>query len=218
MDALLAHADLPAGSLVADVSAGLGAVALARVARERELACRVYMPETASAEMVKAAREAGAEIRLCPPTSKALASTLNELAQGHESEALYWTRQNFQTCDVYARLAERLTVRAPDHLVAGVGTGSSLRSFGQFFRQLNPHLKVHAIFSPDIEGLRPREMTLDFSGMQDAGSLCSLRDLFGDQLQIHTLSREHHTTSTQAVLRVMEHLANAIGISMTGRT
>jgi cysteine synthase len=217
MDALLAEADLPAGSLVADLSAGLGAVALAQAARRRKLFCRVYVPESAPAAAVTTMREAGADVRLCPPTMDALAAALTELAVGHESKEFYWTRQNYRTCDAYRGLAEGLTVGRPDHLVAGVGTGSSLRSFGGFFQERNPALKLHAILSSDLGGLRPPGMTLDFAGLRDVGSPEELRGVFGDRLQTYTMSREHHADSTQAVLHVMQGLQNAVGISVDGR-
>jgi cysteine synthase len=217
MDALLEEADLPTGSLVADLSAGLGAVALAQAARRRKLSCRVYVPESAPAEAVTAMREVGAEVRLCSPTMAAMADALTELAAGHSSKAFYWTRQNYQTCDAYRGLAEGLAVGRPDHLVAGVGTGSSLRSFGRFFRERNPGLKLHAILSSDLAGLRPPGMALDFAGLQDIGSPEQLRSLFGDRLQTYTLSRQHYADSTQAVLQVMQGLQNAVGISIDGR-
>jgi cysteine synthase len=217
MDALLEQADLPAGSLVADLSAGLGAVALAQAARQRKLFCRVYVPESVPAAALTAMREAGAEIRLCPPTMDALARALTELAAGHENNEYYWTRQNYHSCDPYRSLADALPVGRPDHLVAAVGTGSSLRSFGRFFRERNPALKLHAILSPDLAGLRPPGLTLDFAGWQDLGSPEALRGLFGDRLQTHTLSREHHADSTHAVLYVMQGLQNAVGISVDGR-
>jgi cysteine synthase len=217
MDALLEEADLPAGSLVADLSAGSGALALAQTARRRKLSCRVYVTETAPAEAVAAMREAEAEVRLCPPTMEALTGALTELALGHRDKEFYWTRQNYQTYDAYRGLAEGLSAGRPDHLVAGVGTGSSLCSFGRFFRERNPSLKVHAILSSNLGGLRPPGMTLDFAGLRDVGSPEALRGLFGDQLQTYTLSRQHHADSTQAVLHVMQGLQNAVGISIDGR-
>ena len=217
MDAALAKANLAAGSLVADLSAGLGGVALAQTARKRELSCRVYVPESAPAEALAAMREAGAELRLCRPGQNAIAAVLDQLLQGHRANEFYWTRQIYQTCDAYRELAERLAVGIPGHLVAGVGSGSSLRSFGCFFRERNPNLKLHAIMSDDLSGLRARGVNLDFRGLRDAGSMESLRDLFGEHLQTHTLSRAHCANSTEAVLQIMQGLQNAVGISIDGR-
>ena len=227
MEKLLEDADLPPGHLVADISAGHGAVALARVARRLGLRCRVYVPDSAPPQALEAMREAHADVRLSPPTPDSMGAALSELRAGHASGELFWTRQNYQPCDAYRALASALPVPVPDHLVAGVGTGGSLRSFGDYYLALNPRLKIHAVFSHNLGGLRPRGLAFDFAGEADIGSCEVLSGKFGTAFSAQTLTCDQLEDkaipgllagdSTLAVVQVMRGLSNALGISIDGR-
>lgn len=204
MDRLLPE-DLPEQTLVSDLSAGLAAVALAQVAERRNLRCRVYVPPTISEAYMGALQATSAQVVV----TGSLETAFQELQVGHQSGELFWTRQNYQVCDAYSHLAPPLVV---EHLVAGVGTGSSLRSFGAHLKGLNPLLQVHAVYA-QAPGLRPAGLALDLPDLPDTGSLAYLRGLF-PELQVHTVAAE---TSSEAVLLVLKTLKNALGISVDRR-
>ena len=201
MDRLLPK-DLPAQSLVADLSAGLAAVALAQVAEQRNLRCRVYVPPTIAEHYLRALNATPAQVVV----TGSLESAFQELQTGHHSGELYWTRQNYQDCDAYSHLTPPLQV---EHLVAGVGTGCALRSFGAHLKGRNPLIQLHAVYA-QAPGLRPSGLSLDLPNLPDVGSQAYLRNLFPD-LQIHTVETQN---STDAVLEVMKGLQNALGISV----
>jgi cysteine synthase len=194
--------DLPAQSLVSDLSAGLAAVALAQVAERRGLRCRVYVPPTITEEHMRALNGTPAEVVV----TGSLETALHELRTGHESKELYWTRQNYQNCDAYSHLTPPLEV---EHLVAGIGTGCALRSFGAHLKGRNPLLQVHAVYA-QAPGLRPPGLALDLPDLPDVGSPAFLKNLF-PELQIHTVEAGN---STEAVLQVLKTLKNALGISV----
>lgn len=201
MDRLLPE-DLPAQTLVSDLSAGLAAVALAQVAERRNLRCRVYVPPTIAETYMRALNATTAQVVV----TGSLETAFQELQTGHQSGELFWTRQNYQDCDAYSHLAPPLEV---DHLVAGVGTGCGLRSFGAHLKGRNPLLQIHAVYA-QAPGLRPAGLSLDLPDLPDVGSQTYLRSLF-PELQIHTVVAEN---STEAVLEVLKGLKNALGISV----
>lgn len=202
MDKLLPD-DLPGGSLVADLSAGLAALALAHVAERRGLRCRVYVPAFIPERYLTDLHRTAAEVVIC----QEMKGALEELQQAHQAQELFWTRQNYQECDAYAHLVPPLV---PDHLVAGVGTGCALRSFGAHLKGKNALLQVHAVYAA-VPGLRPPQMHMDLPEYTDVGSLQFLHQRFGEGLQVHTVEA---SDSTEAVLQVMKSLHNALGISV----
>ena len=202
MDRLLPE-DLPGGSLVADLSAGLAALALAQVAERRQFRCRVYVPAFIPERYLADLRNTSAEVVICQD----LKGALEELQQAHQAKELYWTRQNYQDCDAYSHLLPPLV---PDHLVAGVGTGCALRSFGAHLKGRNALLQIHAVYAA-VPGLRPPQMHLDLPAYTDVGSLPFLQQRFGESLHVHTVEA---SDCTEAVLQVMQNLRNALGISV----
>ncbi|MBS2034742.1 pyridoxal-phosphate dependent enzyme [bacterium] len=204
MDRLI-PSDLPAQSLVADLSAGLAAVALAEVAEARNLRCRAYVPPNILPVYLEALRKTSAEVVI----TGSLESALQELRTGHDSQELFWTRQNYSDCDAYGHLTPSLGV---DHLVAGVGTGCALRCFGAHLRARNPRLQVHAVYAA-VSGLRPPGLALDLPGLPDVGSPAYLQQRLPG-LQVHTVEAPD---STAAVLQVLKDLKNALGVSVDQR-
>lgn len=194
--------DLPAQTLVSDLSAGLAAVALAQVAEQRNLRCRVYVPPTISETYMRKLNATSAQVVV----TGSLETAFQELQTGHQSGELFWTRQNYQDCDAYSHLAPPLEV---EHLVAGVGTGCALRSFGAHLKGRNPLLQIHAVYA-QAPGLRPAGLALDLPDRPDVGSQAYLRKLF-PELQVHTVVAEN---SSEAVLEVLKGLKNALGISV----
>lgn len=201
MDRLIPE-DLPAQSLVVDLSAGLAAVALAQVAERRHLRCRAYVPPNIAPEYMAALQKTSAEIIV----TASLETALGELRSGHDSGELFWTRQNYNDCDAYGHLTPPLRV---DHLVAGVGTGCALRCFGTHLKGGNPLLQVHAVYAA-VSGLRPPGLALDLPGLPDVGSPAYLGQLF-PQLKVHSVKA---ADSTEAVLQVLQTLKNGLGVSV----
>ena len=201
MDQLIPQ-DLPAQSLVADLSAGLAALALAQVAEQRQLRCRAYVPPYIPSELLAALQKTTAEVVI----TGSLETALQELRSGHQSQELYWTRQNYSDCDAYGHLTPPLEV---EHLVAGVGTGCALRCFGAHLKAKNPLLQVHAVYA-QVPGLRPPGLALDLPDLPDVGSPDYLQRMFPG-LQMHTVEAQD---STEAVLAVLKTLKNGLAISV----
>lgn len=215
------------GDRVADVSAGQSALALASIAHIKGIECRVYVPDTLPEDTVAEILALGAEVRRAPLASVGL--VLEELRRDHDRGEIHWLGQNFHPycLEVYQDLACGVE-DCPAALVAGVGTGSTLRSFGVHLRSRRPELKVLAIYSPDIPGLRPKAAVL---GPRDLGSVDSLHELFGAALEVVELSRHDLNPdsltllgvegglSTAAVHWVLDQagLDNSLGVSVDGR-
>ncbi|MBI3926003.1 MAG: pyridoxal-phosphate dependent enzyme [Armatimonadetes bacterium] len=212
---------------LADLSSGSSALALARVARARRVACRVYIPETLPAADVAEMIALGAEVRRLPMTPAGLVSALTELQEEHDAGRLLWLRQNFnpQAMTAYRELTRRLGA-AVQSVVAGVGTGASLRAFATHLLRRSPNLEVVAVYSPDIPGLRPTAASM---GPGDLGSVDAMRAVFSHRLQVVQLTASQLDPelpsrhglaaglSTAAVLHCLRGRTGALGISVDAR-
>lgn len=230
---LLAGAVAARASTVADISTGASAQALAELAPRLGMKARVHVPDSLAREKLERLHQHQAEVHTSP--IEKIHEVLKELYAGHLDRSFYWTQQNFapEATSAYGEIAQNASKVFPiQSLVAGVGTGSSLRSFAQVLLEQNPDLKIYALFSSSIAGLRPAFLQLPHPERSDLGSVTSLRELFGERLEVVELEAgdlgesERQLTqlgiracnSTAAVHHVIKsrRLAGSLGLSSDG--
>lgn len=227
----LSHGHVEPGGVVGELSVGAAGLALARAARDAGLRARVYVPPSLGESALGVLRECGAEVVAGLPGG--LSAALADLAERHARGELYWVRQNFT---LEGRQAYRGLARSappPGTLVAAVGSGGSLQGFAETWRRSRPEMRIVAVFSPDIEGLRDVDACIDLGPRRDVGARRRLQQRYGKALTAVRVTRAELrearedlrarslacADSTVAVWHVMRalNLQDATGLSVNGR-
>jgi cysteine synthase A len=171
------------GSVIVEPTSGNTGIGLALSSLEYDLKVIITMPESASRERVSLMNALGADVRLTP-AEKGMRGAI-DLAEKilAETENSFMPMQfnNPSNPDAhYSSTAPEICEdlgRAPDHFVAGVGTGGTLTGCARYFRDIGAETRITAVEpmeSPVISGGGPSSHGIQGIG---AGFIPEILDL-----------------------------------------
>ncbi len=165
----LAEGRLRGGRRLLDSSSGNAGIAYAWLGAALGVGVTLVVPGNASRERLERISAHGAELILTDPVEGYDHAVLTARRLAAERPDRYWYcdqysnpnnwRAHYETTG--AEILEQVAAacgRAPDLLVAGVGTGGTLTGVGRRLREANPGVEITAVIPelfPGIEGLKP---------------------------------------------------------------
>ena len=143
------------GDQIVEATSGNTGIAFSAQGRAIGHPVVIYMPDWMSQERMALIRSYGAEIRL---VSKAEGGFLGSIARAEEmaktNPNVFLPRQfdNTLNCEAHFKTtgpeiwAQMHSIGViPDTFVVGVGTGGTVMGTGEYFKQRNPHAKIHPL-------------------------------------------------------------------------
>lgn len=152
------------GSVIVEPTSGNTGIGLALSALDYDLKVIITMPESASRERVALMKALGADVRLTPADKgiRGAIALAREILEEKENAFMPMQFNNPSNTDAhYSSTAPEIFEDlgfAPDHFVAGVGTGGTLTGCAKYFREIGAKTVITAVEpmeSPVISGGGP---------------------------------------------------------------
>ena len=140
----------PGGAILAATSGNMG-VSLAAIAAGRGYACRIFMPDSMSAERYHLMKAYGAEIVLTPGMTGMSGAVAAAEAQLHEIPNAYLVDQFADPANVmahYCTTGPELWQQTHGRVcvfVAGVGTGGTVTGVGRYLKEQDRQIHIVAV-------------------------------------------------------------------------
>lgn len=145
----LKNKEINSSSTIVEATSGNMGISFAYLAREFNMKCVIFMPETASIERRIKMEEYGASIILVKGgMSKAVEEALSYVK---EHDNCYYTDQFVNPYNMlahYEHTSEEIIKdlgRVPDYFVAGMGTSGTVMGNSKKFKEIDPNIKVIGI-------------------------------------------------------------------------
>ena len=175
LDLLIQNQNITTETIIVEASSGNTGIALASACAKRNLKAIICVAQHISADKKQNIIELGAELREFDTSSDTEAEIKAASELGKEDGFHFFNQfENPHHVDAYKEtlgneIIDQLNLKQIqiDYLIAGVGSGASLRAVGELLREKhNSELKIIAV-SPDkhptkIEGLHPGHIRGDF--------------------------------------------------------